>query len=310
MVKAGDLYMELVAKVREALDPGASVKTGQWIEGPDGEREVDVEVRGTVDGNLHFVLVEAKDWKKRVDVQTVDALDSKRKDLKADAAFIYSNSGFTTTAIRKAGRVGISLASALAAGDERVHLFAEGELFRKHLSVDFCRTMLYLSECAAPEGWNFQSLYFHGLPVMNWLHTLSLGILREHEGKRRVTTCFVFKEPTAFHLGEHPIMLRGFQFIFECSRKWLSQPVRVDLSLGHYDYTQKTIIIPDQQWLRVGVVDPEKWIALEGPPPWEGEDSKSRPLLTLLTFNPLRAMRGQGIPPLDDLIQEREVKAE
>ena len=76
MVKAGDLYMELVAKVREALDPGATVKTGQWIEGPDGEREVDVEVRGTVDGNLHFVLVEAKDWKKRVDVQTVDALDS------------------------------------------------------------------------------------------------------------------------------------------------------------------------------------------------------------------------------------------
>src|SRR5579884_2840798 len=97
MAKAGDDYMEQVAKVREALDPNAVVKTGQWIEGPDGEREVDVEVRGTVGGKPHFVIVEAKDWRRRVDVQTVDALDSKRVDLKADAAFIYSNSGFTTT---------------------------------------------------------------------------------------------------------------------------------------------------------------------------------------------------------------------
>ncbi len=49
MPKAGTEYQELVALVAQALDPEADIRTGQWIEGPDGNREVDVEVRGTVD---------------------------------------------------------------------------------------------------------------------------------------------------------------------------------------------------------------------------------------------------------------------
>jgi hypothetical protein len=200
MSKAGDLYMELVAKVREALNPEASIKTGQWLDGPDGEREVDVEVRGLVDGNPYFVLIEVKDWKRRVDVQTIDALDSKRKDLGADTAFAYSNSGFTSMAIRKAGRVGIGLASAFAAGDNRVHLIAEGDFFRKHLSIDIVKFTLYPYECNVPEGWNLQSLYFEDQPVINWLHNVSLNVLRDYEDENQVTFNFILREPTIFHL--------------------------------------------------------------------------------------------------------------
>src|SRR5215510_1062106 len=44
--KAGDEYQDIVAAVQCALDPGAAVRAGQWIEGPDGRRDLDVEVRG------------------------------------------------------------------------------------------------------------------------------------------------------------------------------------------------------------------------------------------------------------------------
>lgn len=35
MAKAGDEYQEIVGAVAKALDPGASVKIGQSVEGPD-----------------------------------------------------------------------------------------------------------------------------------------------------------------------------------------------------------------------------------------------------------------------------------
>ena len=65
MPKAGEEYQELTALVAKALDPDANIKTGIWVEGPDGDREVDVEVRGTVDGVPHFIHIECKDWSKR-----------------------------------------------------------------------------------------------------------------------------------------------------------------------------------------------------------------------------------------------------
>jgi hypothetical protein len=61
MAKAGDEYRELVGAVIAALDPGSAVKTEQWITGPDGERDMDVEVRGALNGVPHFILVECKD---------------------------------------------------------------------------------------------------------------------------------------------------------------------------------------------------------------------------------------------------------
>ena len=136
MPKAGTEYQELVALVAKALDPKADIQTGQWIEGPDGDREVDVAVWGTVDGAPHFIHIECKDWKRPVDIQAIDNLDSKRRHLSADAAMLYSNSGFTKNALRKAERVGIDAVSAMAAGNRLIRPMIERELVAKRLSVD------------------------------------------------------------------------------------------------------------------------------------------------------------------------------
>jgi hypothetical protein len=90
MAKLGDEYNQIVAAVEKALDPGATVTIKKWLHGPDGKREIDVEVRGTVNGVAKFIFVECKDYThgktpKPVDITDIDELDSKRRDLGADA---------------------------------------------------------------------------------------------------------------------------------------------------------------------------------------------------------------------------------
>jgi hypothetical protein len=53
-----------------------------------------------------FILIECKDWRNPVGIGAIGELDSKRRDLHADRTIIYSNSGFTTGALRKAARIG------------------------------------------------------------------------------------------------------------------------------------------------------------------------------------------------------------
>ena len=101
-------YQELVGTIESAFDSGAEVRVGEWIEGPDGNRDCDVSIRGTREGVPYFAFAECKDWKRRVGIETVDALDSKRKDLNSDLTALYSNSGFSAHAVQKAKRAGIN----------------------------------------------------------------------------------------------------------------------------------------------------------------------------------------------------------
>ena len=75
MAKLGKPYENVVALVAKALHPGATVEVGEWVEGPDGTREIDVSVRGQIDGKQTFILIECKDWKKDVGIAEIDALD-------------------------------------------------------------------------------------------------------------------------------------------------------------------------------------------------------------------------------------------
>src|SRR6266487_163455 len=104
MSKLGSEYEQIVGSVCQALEPGAEVVVGAWIEGPDGRRDMDVSIRGVRDGHPYLALVECNDWRTPIGIGVVDALDSKRDDLGADLAVIYSNSGFTEDASRKAAR--------------------------------------------------------------------------------------------------------------------------------------------------------------------------------------------------------------
>jgi hypothetical protein len=46
----GKPYQLLVAEMARAFDPGAEVTEGEWVSGPDGRLDMDVAIRGRVNG--------------------------------------------------------------------------------------------------------------------------------------------------------------------------------------------------------------------------------------------------------------------
>jgi len=312
MAKAGEEYQEIVGAVAQALDPGASVKVGQWIEGPDGRRDLDVEVRGTIDGAPCFVLIECKDWADPVGIAVVDALDSKRKDLNADRAVIYSNSGFTAPALRKASRVGIGLASALKAGDKRIRIVIERLVIAKQLSVDSLQATLYPRPGQEPEaehGWQVDELLCDGLPVTNWISELSRQLIEAHEDARQITFRCVFKPHSGWSLNGRALSVAGLELAFKCSKMWMAQTVRVDVTLGLYDHLRKKVVVPHNQGYVMGWIDREAWKELDGG--WGEEELEPNSFELFLTMlNPFRPVGDGKAPAIADLIGEQEVRVE
>ena len=252
MTKLGDEYQALVGAVMQALDPGARVRVGVWVVGPDGRRDLDVEVRGSLDGADRFVLIECKDWTAPIGIAVVDALESKRRDLRADEAVIYSNSGFTVPALRKASRIGIGMASALRAGDHRVHGQVQKEFVAKALSVERLSATLYPrpgADAEFPDSWQLPQLTFEDRPVQNWIAPLSTRLLREHEPDGKWQYTCTFPGSPAWAYAGKPVTVGALRLHMDCRRSWVAQIVREDVTLGLYDHLRKRVSVPNRQRL-------------------------------------------------------------
>src|SRR5262249_223932 len=137
----------------------------------------------------------------------VDALESKRHDLGADLAVIFSNSGFAKAALRKATRVGIDCASALMAGDKRVRVTLERDFVAKGLSLEaWSPNSFFPRDAASPETFDTRDLTRNGLPVVNWIHKVSGELLKEYEDATQIVATYAFQEPTAFAVSGVPII--------------------------------------------------------------------------------------------------------
>jgi hypothetical protein len=312
MAKPGDEYQEIVGAVAQALDPGASVKVGQWIEGPDGRRDLDVEVRGTVDGSPYFVLIECKDWARPVGIDVMDNLDSKRKDLNADRAIVYSNSGYTAPALRKATRVGIETASALKAGDSRIKVMIEKSLVAKRLSVDSMQIILYPPPGQDPEvehGWQVDQLLCDGLPVTNWISELSCRLIQEHEDAKQITFRCVFRPHPGWSLNSQMLSVAGFEVFFACNKKWVAQTIRVDVTLGLYDYLRRTVVVPPKQTYWMERIDHEAWVEVDSE--WDEKELEPNSFEIYLTLlDPIPPIDDGAAPKIEELIAEQEVRVE
>jgi len=311
MDKAGAEYQDIVAIVAKALDPDAEVAVGEWVEGPDGRREIDVKVRGTVDGASTFILIECKDWKEPIGISAIDALESKSRDLGADCTIIYSNSGFTEPALRKAKRVGIQTASALRAGDARIHIGIFCEFAVKRLSVDTYSLVLFpspQSESRVPPDFDPKDLTYEGRPVINWVSTVSRILLVENEGPSRIHATYAFREEKEFYLGgTPPLVLRGLRIVLFCSRTWVSQIVQVDATLGLYDHLRRHVRIPNYASYKLGPFDNARWQKTA----WTPENRDLEPgtfEIGITLLNPVPPVGGAEMPSIDELTREKEVE--
>lgn len=133
MAKLGSPYQQLVAEVLQVFQPNAVVSHGQWIKGPDGSLDLDVSIRGLINGKQQHFVIECKDFdvtkSGKVGRPLVDAFESKRRDIGADWVAMCSNSGFTADALRKCARVGIGAITLMRQGDRRVRAVVDDEVY-------------------------------------------------------------------------------------------------------------------------------------------------------------------------------------
>tara|TARA_R110001592_G_scaffold100281_2_gene284686 strand:+ start:919 stop:1830 length:912 start_codon:yes stop_codon:yes gene_type:complete len=82
------------------------------LKGIDGPRQIDVLISCKSCGINFVTVVECKDYNSKISVGTIDAFHSKLQDVKANKGILVAKRGFSSTAISKAKRLGITLCTA------------------------------------------------------------------------------------------------------------------------------------------------------------------------------------------------------
>jgi len=274
--------------------------------GPDGRRDRDVWVEGTIAGQPQRVLIECKDRRSRVGIRVVDELDSKRRDLDATVAAIYSNSGFTKPAIKKARRVGIQLAVALKSGDTAVRVGLLQRFVARRLSVDTWRLVLvWPTTDPDPGEVDPRELLHDGRPLINWLHEQSVRILEEHGARPLVQAEYAFTAPQTFAHRSGSLRLIGLVLFMECSDTHVAQTVATDVSLGHFDVLQGRISVPHDQGYELGPFDSDSWEPSPAAPDSPLESGTFS--IGLVLLNPIARHASRPVPLLDPVIAESKV---
>jgi hypothetical protein len=316
MAKAGTDYQELVAEVVRALDSNAKVETGQSVVGPDGGREVDVEVRGNQDGRLYFILIECKDKtygrsRCRVSIEDIDALDSKRKDLNADLAVLCSNTGFASRALQKAGRVGIVAISVLARNDGRAKFVVERDLLARGLTVDTWTVSFEMVEAGLsglPAHWTNTDVFFDGLPMVNWLEKHSRQLLPHHPNMRTIREKITFSRLLCFTIKDAEVHCAGLVLTLFCSHCWLRQKVKEDLTLGYFNHISERFQIPAGQSWNLGPIDQYGWKLMKRPPKVTSRGKGSKIGVEVYLINPIKGIEGYAMPDLDKCVGDLVVE--
>lgn len=119
-MKKGKYYEQKTAALVQKHNPQAQVLQGVRIVGKLSKisREVDVKLVNPRDYDQ--IIFECKDHKARVDIEYVEALHTKLKDLQAKKSAIVSNSGFTKGATNMAKALGIDLLSLVDTADPKI----------------------------------------------------------------------------------------------------------------------------------------------------------------------------------------------
>lgn len=315
--KPGREYEMLVAYVLKAMDPGSEVIQGQWIEGPDGRRDTDVLVLGSLNGKPFSVLVECKDFHPkragRVGIGYVDALESKRRDLGMSFAMLCSNSGFAAPAIRKARRQKIGLVSLLKSGDPLIKAVILQEIYFPKvrlidtISVDF-KSVSQLS-CRLDE------IMYDGLPVLNWvLHRIFVILANNPHKPGKITASHTFIAPVTLQCGTELVETSGLDLYFEFVVQWFSEVVQLDASLGMYDYLSgKVSLAPGSNSYMLKGFDFDAGKPITFIPPTDDLIRSLSPgeiVVQLSLVENLDLPDKHLVPPLDEVIQPDDLASE
>ncbi len=143
IMKAGAVFELLVEKIYKELSPQAKIIRNDKILGADSKilREIDLSIRSDVSGHEVLILVQAKDYKRKADVNVVGEFITVIKDVRASKGILICNRGFTKGAISLAKNQGVDLCSAHDASIKKWNLELKLPIllrnFNKTISVKF-----------------------------------------------------------------------------------------------------------------------------------------------------------------------------
>lgn len=115
MVNSGKNFERLTEEIYNKLIRDRrfeKVERNVRIKGPDGDRQIDILLTASTMGLEIRTIVECRDHLRKVDVEYLDSVESKMRDVKANKAVIVSRAGFTSGALSKARRLNITLCTA------------------------------------------------------------------------------------------------------------------------------------------------------------------------------------------------------
>jgi hypothetical protein len=248
MSKLGKQFQLVVADVVQEMDPSAKVCEGQWHEGPDGQREIDVIVEGAVGGVARKVQIECRDYNNEgrpIGIGAIDALESKHRDLGMDVSFLCSNAGFSKDAIRKAQRVGICLIGVLREDDPRIRYRVIDEIYVRRVecvpnSVNVRFDWQGLTP--AHSDLRLTDITYDGAPVFNWLISrVPIFLASNPVVKGTYALTFRFKHPLAFSLPSGEAVATCLHMEFSIDGKWIAIDTEIDASSGLYDWIRRSV---------------------------------------------------------------------
>jgi len=250
--KKGGPFQDLVGELVKAFHKQADVKVGEWIEGPDGKRELDVHIRGARPERF-YLLVECKDYTYSsrptpVGIGDVDAFESKRRDLNADHSVIVSNSGFTQPALLKAARTGIGAIAVLKEGDRRAKAkILQTFYLRKLRLAQPIRVEYTFDGGVVPQrAQNMEGgvARYEGHLIDTWLLMQALHFQVGHPWTTdAIRTNFRFREPVRVAYHDETWTLTEIAVRFQWQTQWLRQTVELDAGLGIYDFIHPKLLL-------------------------------------------------------------------
>ena len=274
MPKPGLGYQDLVAKIESAIDPGADVAVGKWVEGPDGKRELDVAIGGTGDGKPFCAFIECKDWakSKKVGIEAVDALHSKRDDLRADFVGLYSNSGFTAPAVQKARRVGIGTFTAVATGDGRSRARANVLAYGRVIKLADLKEQVFEppgQDLPILDGLDLADIRFENLAVHNWVVDQLDTLIAEHackfEPSSQLVVIYQFDRVITFDMKETPFPVIGLRVNAEIQVEWMAKVMNLEVEVGRFDAQTGLLTVPAGVPMTFFGLDNSGWEPIDAP---------------------------------------------
>lgn len=121
-MKKGKRFEQLTTRIFQQLvenpDYG-SVEHDVLLDGKDERRQIDVLITSKIAGITNRTIIECKDYSRKVGIGVIDSLHSVMQDVNANKGVVVSSNGFSTQAVKKAKRLGISLFTAHEALSEK-----------------------------------------------------------------------------------------------------------------------------------------------------------------------------------------------